>query len=229
MDVKSLILYEDNHLLALNKPAGILVQGDRTKDPTILDFTKNYIKVEYNKPGAVYLGLIHRLDRPVSGVVLLAKTSKALARMNAKFQQRQIKKYYYALCEKPPAVESGLLVHWLKKNNKENRTTAYKREVTGAKRAELEYELKMVLERRCLLEILPVTGRPHQIRVQLSNMGCTIIGDTKYGFRGSGTGSIALHARAVHFEHPVKKEPLVIEAPVPDNQFWKPFKSVLNG
>ena len=228
MDVKPLILYEDNHLLAINKPAGILVQGDRTGDPTLLDFAKNYIKVEYGKPGAVYLGLIHRLDRPVSGVILFAKTSKALTRMNAKFQHQQINKKYYALCEKRPAVESDLLVHWLKKNSKENRTTAYKREVTGGKRAELEYELKMVLERRCLLEILPLTGRPHQIRVQLSSIGCTIIGDTKYGFKGTGTGSIALHARAVHFEHPVKKEPLVIEAPVPNNQFWKPFKSVLS-
>ncbi|GJM28568.1 MAG: RNA pseudouridine synthase [Cyclobacteriaceae bacterium] len=225
MDLVSNVLFEDNHLLAVNKPAGILVQGDQTGDPSLVDFAKEYLRVKYNKPGQAYLGLIHRLDRPVSGVVLLAKTSKALSRMNLVFQQRQVKKYYWALTENRPPQESDSLVHWLTKNTRDNRAKAHKREVPQAKRSELEYSLKMMMEKKYLLEVLPITGRPHQIRVQLSTIGCPILGDAKYGYKGPASRIIALHAKSLHFNHPVKKEPLVIEAPLYMDEIWKPFNS----
>jgi 23S rRNA pseudouridine1911/1915/1917 synthase len=225
MDIKSRILYEDNHLLAVNKPAGILVQGDQTGDPSLVDYAKEYIRVAYDKPGEAYIGLVHRLDRPVSGVVLLTKTSKALTRMNTIFQQRKVKKCYWTLTEKTPPRESDSLVHWLMKNSKENRTKAFNHDVPNGKKAELDYYLKMMLGNTYLLEVLPLTGRPHQIRVQLSAIGCPIKGDTKYGYPKSVLKNIALHAKSLSFDHPVKREPLIIEAPLPPDDIWRPFNS----
>ena len=217
------ILYEDNHLLAVNKPAGLLVQGDQTGDICLVDQVREYLRVKYNKPGNVYVGLVHRIDRPVSGVVMLTKTSKALSRMTQVFANRQVSKYYLAIITKPPPQDSETLTHWLRKNNKTNRTTCFNYEAKGTKQSQLSYSLKLVKSKRFLLEVIPFTGRAHQIRAQLSEIGCPIEGDLKYGFRGSQYKAIGLHASKLHFEHPIKKEPLTIEAPVPSDILWKPF------
>lgn len=217
------ILYEDNHLLAINKPSGLLVQGDQTGDMCLVDYAKEYLKVKYNKPGNVYVGLVHRLDRPVSGVVLLAKTSKALLRMNRIFANRQINKQYWAVTMNPPPHESDTLTHWLRKNSKKNRTTSFNRETKGSKLSQLDYHLIMAKDHKYLLEVIPLTGRAHQIRVQLSAVGCPIAGDVKYGFKGSPERYIGLHAKSLHFEHPIKKEPVSIGAPLPINSYWMPF------
>lgn len=210
------IIFEDNHLLAVNKPAGLLVQGDDTGDRTLLDLAKDYLKEKYNKPGNVYIGLPHRLDRPVSGVVLLAKTSKALERLNKIFKTREVEKVYWALVENRPNEVEGRLTHYLVKNAKLNITRAYTTERSDSKFADLSYSLLREAGGKFLLEVKPVTGRPHQIRVQLASMGCSIVGDLKYGSpKPLKDASICLHARSLQLVHPVTKEPISIEANPP--------------
>ena len=222
------VLYEDNHLLIVNKPAGMLVQGDDTGDEPLVEAGKRYVKAKYQKPGAVFLGLVHRLDRPVSGAVVLARTSKALERMNALFRDRETEKIYWAVVQVQPPQAEGTLIHWLWKDEKKNKTTAYSRETTGALRAELSYRVLASNAGYFLLEVKPVTGRPHQIRVQLASMGCPIIGDVKYGYQEPlESGSIGLHARSLSFIHPVKKERLTITAPLPDDHLWNNFANLL--
>jgi len=218
------VIFEDNHLLVVNKSAGILVQGDATGDTPLVELCKTYIKEKYNKPGAVFLGVAHRLDRPVSGVVVLARTSKSLERMNALFREKETHKTYWAIVRNKPAQEQGTLIHWLQKDEKKNKTTAFRKETLGALRSELNYRLLAAAEGHYLLEVNPITGRPHQIRVQLASMGCPIKGDLKYGDDTTADdASIALHARRLSFIHPVKKEPVTFEAPVPVRGFWKYF------
>ena len=221
------VLYEDNHLIAVNKPARMLVQGDKTGDSTIGDWVKRYIKDRYNKPGDVFLGVIHRIDRPVSGVVIFARTSKALTRMNELFRERSIKKTYWAITQTELPDLEGSLTHFLLKDTTKNKTKAYDRlsnRAAKAKKAELDYKLIGKVANHNLYEISLKTGRPHQIRVQLSKMGSPIRGDVKYGAeKGNEDGSIHLHSRSLSFIHPVKKEPVYIEADAPDEQVWRTF------
>jgi 23S rRNA pseudouridine1911/1915/1917 synthase len=218
------VLYEDNHLLVVNKASGILVQGDETGDVPLVELCKEYIGKKYSKPGAVFLGVVHRLDRPVSGIVVLARTSKSLERMNELFRDRQTKKLYWAIVTNRPKQNEGNLIHWLSKDEKKNKTTAYLKETIGALRSELNYKCIAQTGNEFLLEVNPVTGRPHQIRVQLASMGCVIKGDVKYGdAEPNDDGSICLHARELSFIHPVKKESVAFKAPLPDNGFWNNF------
>jgi len=221
------VIYEDNHLLVVNKSPGVLVQGDATGDKPLVEHCKDYIKEKFNKPGAVFLGVVHRLDRPVSGLVVLARTSKALERMNELFRERETQKTYWAIVYNKPMKESGTLVHWLLKDEKKNKTTAFARETPGALRSELHYKIIAQAHDFHLLEITPITGRPHQIRVQLATMGCPIVGDVKYGYPDANSdGSINLHARRLQFVHPVKKESIVLEAPLPEKGFWNNFRNI---
>jgi 23S rRNA pseudouridine1911/1915/1917 synthase len=218
------VLYEDNHLIIVNKAAGVLVQGDATGDKTLADYVKDYIKEKYNKPGDVFLGTVHRLDRPVSGIVVFARTSKALERMNEIFRRRDVQKTYWAVVGKKPEKKSGKLTHWLIKNEEKNTVKAFDTEVKGSQKAELTYRYLGEINHYHLLEVNPVTGRPHQIRVQLASMECPIRGDVKYGYpRANPDGSINLHARRLYFIHPVKKEPILIKAALPENPFWEEF------
>lgn len=218
------VIYEDNHLLVVNKASGILVQGDITGDVPLVDLCKEYIARKYGKPGAVFLGVVHRIDRPVSGIVVLARTSKSLTRMNTLFRENKTKKTYWAITEKRPPAETGNLVHWLIKDEKKNKTTAYPREMAEGQRAELSYQVIGQTQKHWLLSVNPVTGRPHQIRVQLAFMGCPIKGDVKYGSTGPfEDGSIGLHAKRLEFLHPVKKEPMVVQAPLPHTGSWRIF------
>ena len=218
------VLFEDNHLLVVNKSAGVLVQGDSTGDVPLVELCKQYIKEKYQKPGEVFLGVVHRLDRPVSGVVVLARTSKALDRMNALFRDKETLKTYFAIVRKKPPQPEGVLVHWLQKDEKKNKTTVFKNETKGALRSELSYKLIGTAQDHWLLQVYPVTGRPHQIRVQLASMGCVITGDLKYGDKEPNPdGSIYLHARRLTFVHPVKKEKVTFEAPLPEMGMWKYF------
>lgn len=215
------ILYEDNHLVAVNKSPGMLVQGDETGDRTLADEVKDYIKSRYGKPGAVFLGVVHRLDRPVSGVVVFARTSKALSRMNELFRDRKTEKVYWAIVNKMPAKTDDTLIHWLSKDETKNKATVYIRETRGALKSELSYVTKSQRAGAFLLEVRPITGRSHQIRAQLATIGCPIFGDVKYGSKEeTGDGSIALHARQLTFVHPVKKEALTIVAEPPRTPWW---------
>lgn len=218
------VVYEDNHIIVVNKRAGILVQSDATRDTTLTDVVRLYIKEKYQKPGDVFLHPVHRLDRPVSGLVVFARTSKGLERMTELFRKRAIQKVYWAVVRKKPAEDQGRLVHWLVKDEARNVTTAYDEEVRGSQRAELSYKVLGKINLHYLLEVQPITGRPHQIRVQLASMGCPIRGDIKYGYdRPNPDASINLHARRLFFVHPVQKIPVICKAAVPPNQFWEEF------
>ncbi|HET6991256.1 MAG TPA: RluA family pseudouridine synthase [Bacteroidia bacterium] len=222
------VIFEDNHLIAINKNASDIVQGDKTGDVPLSEHVKRYLKEKYNKPGEVYCGVIHRLDRPVSGIVLFAKTDKALSRMNEMFRTREIKKTYWAIVGTKPEKDSGTLIHYLKKNEKTNKSHATKFEVAGSLKSETEYKLIASSDRYFLLEVVPHTGRHHQIRVQLAAMGCIIKGDLKYGApRSNKDASISLHARKLEFIHPVKKEPVTIIAEVPEDPLWKAFQGMV--
>lgn len=215
------VLYEDNHIIAINKRAGDIVQGDKTGDKPLSDVIKEYIKIKYNKPGNVYLGTVHRLDRPTTGLVIFAKTSKALPRLNKLFVSKDISKTYWALVKNQPPKQQDTLTHWLKKNPKNNKSKAHIKEVSGSKKAILHYKLLKTLDNYFLLEVRLETGRHHQIRVQLSSIGCPIKGDLKYGFdRSNKDASINLHAKHIEFTHPVKQEPISINAPLPDDTIW---------
>nr|WP_242689310.1 RluA family pseudouridine synthase [Pedobacter sp. SYSU D00535] len=218
-------MYEDNHLIAINKRAGDIVQVDETGDKPLDEKVKTYLAKKYNKPNGAFLGVVHRLDRPVSGVILFAKTSKALDRINAMFKGREMKKTYWAVVRNKPVPEAGNLVHWLVKNPQKNVTKAFDKEVQGSLRSELNYKLIGELNGYYLIEVDPITGRPHQIRVQLSTLDCPIVGDNKYGYpRGSLKKSICLHAKRLRFVHPIKKEPIDIVAPLPKDGFWEKFE-----
>ena len=217
------VLYEDNHLIAVAKKAGDIVQGDKTGDVPLSDLVKDYLKAKYQKPGNVYLGVVHRLDRPVSGVVLFAKTSKALPRLNKMFAEHEaVRKAYLAIVANRPPQPEGTLTHWLTRNEKQNTARAYDREVPNSKKAVLDYRLVAQSERYFLLEVTLHTGRHHQIRCQLAKIGCPIKGDLKYGApRSNPDGSISLHAWRLTLEHPVSHMPLTIEAPVPEERLWQ--------
>jgi 23S rRNA pseudouridine1911/1915/1917 synthase len=213
------VLYEDNHLIAINKKSGDIVQGDKTGDPPLSDFVKAYIKKKYNKPGEVFLGTIHRLDRPTSGIVLYARTSKALTRMNEQFRNKEAQKTYWAVVENAPPNTSGTLESYLQKNQKKNKS--YITKGADGKHAILDFKLLKKLDNFYHLEIKPKTGRHHQIRVQLANIGCIIKGDLKYGAKRSNKdASIHLLAQKLEFLHPVKKEPVSITAPAPKDSVW---------
>lgn len=215
------VLYEDNHIVIVNKRAGDIVQGDKTGDKPLSDIVKAYIKDKYNKPGDVYLGVVHRLDRPTTGLVIFAKTSKVLPRLNALFVSKDIDKTYWAIVKNEPPKAKDTLVNWLKKNPKNNKSTAYPKEVKDSKKAILHYKTLKKLDHYFLLEINLETGRHHQIRSQLSTIGCPIKGDLKYGFdRSNKDASIHLHARHITFIHPVKLEPIHITAPLPNDPIW---------
>ncbi|MFO7999995.1 MAG: RluA family pseudouridine synthase [Marinilabilia sp.] len=222
------ILYEDNHLIAVNKTGSDLVQGDETGDEPLSEKVKTYIKQKYNKPGDVFLGVVHRLDRPVSGVVLFARTSKALSRMNKMFQDKEVRKIYWAVVKNLPEDEEGELRHYMLKDSNKNKSYAMPKKRPGSKEGVLVYRLISSTSNYHLLEVDLKTGRHHQIRSQLAKIGCPIKGDLKYGFpRSNPGGGISLHARRIEFVHPVKKEPVVIEAPVPlDDNLWKEFENV---
>jgi len=218
------VVYEDNHLIIVNKSSGVLVHEDKTGDMTLGDYVKQYIKEKYQKPGEVFLGTVHRLDRPVSGLVIMARTSKALERMNELFRKRDVQKTYWAITRRKPEKNAGKLTHWLTKDHDKNLVTAHPVEVPGSQKAELNYRYLGTINRYHLIEVEPITGRPHQIRVQLAAMGCPIRGDIKYGYpEPNRDGSINLHSRRVYFVHPVKKEPMVCKGPVPENAFWEEF------
>ena len=215
------VLYEDNHIIVVNKRAGDIVQGDKTGDKPLSDVVKEYIAEKYNKPGNVYLGTVHRLDRPTTGLVIFAKTSKVLPRLNKLFVSKDISKTYWALVKNQPEKKSDSLTHWLKKNPKNNKSKAHINQVPDSKKAILHYNTIKTLDNYFLLEVNLETGRHHQIRVQLSSIGSPIKGDLKYGFdRSNKDASISLHARNIKFVHPVSKIELDITAPLPKDAIW---------
>lgn len=218
------VLYEDNHIIIVNKTASEIVQGDKTGDTPLSEIVKQYLKEKYQKPGNVFIGVTHRLDRPVSGLIVFAKTSKALGRLNEMFRVGEVKKTYWAIVKNMPPEPEGELVHYLVRNEKQNKSYAYDSEKPGSKKAILHYRLIGRSDNYCLLEVDLKTGRHHQIRCQLAKMGCPIRGDLKYGFpRSNPDGSICLHARRVRFVHPVSKELIEVVAPVPDSNLWHAF------
>lgn len=221
------IVYEDNHIIIVSKRSGEIVQGDKTGDVPLSESVKQYIKEKYAKPGAVFLGVVHRLDRPVNGLVVFARTSKALERLNRMFANGEVRKTYWAITQNRPETDEGTLEHWLTRNEKQNKSYASEREKPGAKRAILKYKVIGESERYNLLEINLLTGRHHQIRCQLAAIECPIKGDLKYGAKRSNPdGSISLLARHVEFVHPVSKELISVDAPLPDDVLWRSMKSV---
>lgn len=220
------VLYEDNHIIVINKKAGEIVQGDKTGDKSLCDTMKAYLKEKYAKSGNVFVGLPHRLDRPVSGIVVFAKTSKALERLNAMFRDGKVKKIYWAITKERPAESEGEINSWILRNEKMNKSFSYPKEVKGSKQALLSYKHISASQNYNLIEVELKTGRHHQIRCQLASIGCPIKGDLKYGAKRSNPdGSISLHARYVEFIHPVSKEPVRITAPLPDESLWKSFEA----
>ena len=220
-----IVVYEDNHIIVVNKTSSEIVQGDKTGDTPLSEMVKQYLKEKYNKPGNVFIGVTHRLDRPVSGLVVFAKTSKALPRLNEMFRNGEVKKTYWAIVKECPKETEGELVHYLVRNEKQNKSYAYDNEVKNSKKAVLHYKLIDHSQNYYLLEVDLKTGRHHQIRCQLAKMGCPIKGDLKYGFpRSNPDGSICLHARTVQFVHPVSKEMIQLTAPVPEGNLWNGFE-----
>lgn len=216
------VVYEDNHIIIVSKESGEIVQGDKTGDVPLSETVKQYIKDKYQKPGAVFLGVTHRLDRPVSGLVVFARTSKALTRLNNMFRNGEIHKTYWAIVQIPPQLQEGTLRHWLVRNERQNKSYAHDHEVPDSKEAVLKYRLMGQSERYWLLEVNLLTGRHHQIRCQLAAMGSPIKGDLKYGARRSNPdGSISLLARRIEFVHPVSKESIVVESPLPADRLWQ--------
>lgn len=219
------VVYEDNHIIVVNKTASEIVQADKTGDTPLSESVKLYLKEKYQKPGNVFIGVTHRLDRPVSGLVVFAKTSKALSRLNEMFKNSEVKKTYWAVVKNRPPEEEGELVNYLIRNEKQNKSYAYDTEKPGSKKAILHYRLIGHSQNYYLLEVDLKTGRHHQIRCQLAKMGCPIKGDLKYGSpRSNPDGSICLHARSVRFVHPVSKEVIAVEAPVPAGNLWNGFE-----
>ncbi len=219
------VLFEDNHIIAINKRCGDIVQGDKTGDKPLSEIVKSFLKTKYSKPGNVYLGIPHRLDRPTSGVVMFAKTSKSLSRLNKIFKDGKVQKYYWAVTKNKPEKQEDTLIHWLRKNEKTNKSTYFKKETVKAKKAVLHYRVLKKLERYFIIEIELVTGRHHQIRCQLSAIGCPVRGDLKYGYdRSNNDGGIDLHAKKIIFEHPVSGKKIIIDAPVRDTKIWNAIK-----
>lgn len=219
------VVYEDNHIIVVNKTASEIVQADKTGDTPLSETVKQYLKEKYQKPGNVFIGVTHRLDRPVSGLVIFAKTSKALTRLNEMFRTNAVKKTYWAVVKNAPKEPEGELVHFLVRNEKQNKSYAYEKEVPNSKKAVLDYRLIARSDYYYLLEVDLKTGRHHQIRCQLAKLGCPIKGDLKYGAqRSNPDGSICLHARRVRFVHPVSKELIELEAPLPPGNLWKGFE-----
>lgn len=220
------VLYEDNHIIIINKAAGEIVQGDKTGDKSLCDTMKQYIKEKYAKPGNVFIGLPHRLDRPVSGIVVFAKTSKALERLNNMFRDGNVKKIYWAITKGKPLPAQGEISSWILRNEKMNKSFSYPKEVKGSKHALLFYRQIAASQNYNLIEVELKTGRHHQIRCQLSSIGCPIKGDLKYGAqRSNPDGSISLHARYIEFTHPVSKELIQVTAPLPADKLWQSFES----
>ena len=220
-----IVVYEDNHIIVVNKTSSEIVQGDKTGDTPLSEMVKQYLKEKYNKPGNVFIGVTHRLDRPVSGLVVFAKTSKALPRLNEMFRNGEVKKTYWAIVKECPKETEGELVHYLVRNEKQNKSYAYDKEVKNSKKAVLHYKLIGHSQNYYLLEVDLKTGRHHQIRCQLAKMGCPIKGDLKYGFpRSNPDGSICLHALTVQVVHPVSKEMIQLTAPVPEGNLWNGFE-----
>ena len=216
------VLFEDNHILIVNKRAGDITQGDKTGDKPLSEVVKEYVKDKYNKPGNVFIGTVHRLDRPTSGIVIFARTSKALERLNKMLRDKVIQKTYWAIVKNQPKVKSDTLTNFLKKDSKKNKSFVYKKEIEGSKKATLHFKVIQQLDNYSLLEVDLETGRHHQIRTQLSHIGSPIKGDLKYGFdRSNKDGSISLHARKINFVHPVTKEIITIIAPTPTDPIWK--------
>jgi 23S rRNA pseudouridine1911/1915/1917 synthase len=216
------VLYEDNHIIIVNKSVGEIVQGDKTGDVFLSATVSAYLKEKYNKPGEAFIGVVHRLDRPTSGIVVFAKTSKALERLNEMFRTGQVHKTYWAIVKNRPPREEGTLTHWLVRNEQQNKSYAYNRQRSGSKQAILNYRLLISLTNYHLVEVELKTGRHHQIRCQLAKVGCPIKGDLKYGFeRSNPDAGICLHARRVQFIHPVSKVLIDVTAPVPDNALWR--------
>lgn len=216
------VVYEDNHLIIVYKESGEIVQGDKTGDTPLSETVKAYIKDKYHKPGAVFLGVVHRLDRPVSGLVIFARTSKALARLNDMFRRGDIHKTYWAITQNAPPVEQDTLTSWLQRNERQNKSYVYNKEVPNSKKAVLNYQLRSRSDRYCLIEVELLTGRHHQIRAQLSHIGCPIKGDLKYGAKRSNPdGSISLLSCKVEFVHPVSKKNIILNSPIPDDKLWR--------
>lgn len=221
------VIYEDNHIIVVNKESGEIVQGDKTGDTPLSDCVKDYLKRKYQKPGNVFLGVVHRLDRPVSGLVVFAKTSKALSRLNEMFRKGEVHKTYWAIVKNAPKEPSGRLTHWICRNEKQNKSYAYNSEVSGSKKAVLDYRLLVSGDNYHILEIRLLTGRHHQIRCQLSAMGSPIRGDLKYGAqRSNPDGSISLLSRHVEFVHPVSKELVSLDAPLPKDNLWQKILNI---